>query len=121
MANYIAVQDGKKMVREKQGSLREDARQAVIEKQGGWDGHFHYIASDVPGLTPGRSEPSCPAIPLSSSWLRVDDSKRANKLEITFPAHLGMFLSGMNVFLDNFKADRLPRTFEIQARSSTSE
>jgi hypothetical protein len=109
------------MAREKQGSLREDAKQVVIEKQGGWDGYFHYLASDIPGLLSNRGEPSCPAIPLSSSWLQVKDSRKANKVEITFPANLGTFSSQMNTLLDHHKTNRLPRTFEIQARGSKSE
>ena len=109
------------MAREKQRSLREAAKQVVIEKQGGWDGYFHYLTSDVSGPLSNQSDLCCPAIPLSSSWLKVDDSRRATKLEITFPSNLGTFSSQMNPLLDHHKTDRLPRTFAIQARGSKSE
>ena len=89
MANSFEVQDGKKMAREKQDSFQEAARKVVIEKKGGFAQHFHYMNSDVPGLLSTQGEPFCPAIPLSSNWLKEDESKRANKVEIKFPAPQG--------------------------------
>lgn len=109
------------MARENQESLKGAAKQVVIEKQGGWDGYFHYLASDISGPLSNRVELCCPAIPLSSSWLKVADSRKATKLEMTFPSNLGIFPSQMNLLLAHYKTDRLPRTFAIQTRGSKSE
>jgi hypothetical protein len=89
----MAVQDGKKMVRENQDSFRDPPKEVVVEKQGGFAKHFHYIKVDVPGHLTARGEPLCPALPLSSAWLEEDDSKKANKVEIVFPAHTGTQIS----------------------------
>jgi hypothetical protein len=84
------VQDGKKLIREMLDSFKDPPKKVVVEKQGGFAHHFHYIKADVPGHVSARGESLCPAIPLTSTWLIEDDSKRANKVEIIFPAHTGM-------------------------------
>ena len=84
------MQDGKKMVREKYDSYKEASRKVVFDKQGGFAEYFHYMKSEVSGLLSARGEAFCPAIPLSSDWLKKDESKRANKVDIVFPDHQGM-------------------------------
>lgn len=92
----IPLLDGKKTIREKQDSFKEDVKRVVIERSGGYNQHFHFIKSTGPGFTSARNEVICPAIPLSSRWLKHDEAKRASKVDILFPS---------NSDLDRFKKE----------------
>lgn len=82
------MQDGKKMVQEKQETFRMPVTKVTIQKLDRFNQFFHFIKPDLPAVPSARSEEICPVIPLGSTWLKHDESKKVNKVEITFPDHI---------------------------------
>jgi hypothetical protein len=93
------VHDGKKKFREKLDSLKEAGKRVVIEKLDGFTTYFHCMKLNCPGLLSASGEPIYPAIPLSSNWWSKYELKKANKVEIIFPAHSGTLLPLILVFM----------------------
>ena len=88
----VPLQDGPKLIREervKNESLTQKPTRISIAGSDDWVRHFFFIKPENSAVHGPYGEPLCPAIPLSSNWLKQDKSNSATKLYIKFPQHEG--------------------------------
>ena len=97
----VPLQDGPKLIKEERGpkeSIRQKPTKVSIAGPDKWVRHFYFIKPDNGTIHAPYGQPVSPAIPLSSKWLRQDESKKATKLDLKFPQYEGQSSSLYNSF-----------------------
>jgi len=88
----VPLQDGPKLIKEERGpreSIRQKPTKVSIAGPDKWVRHFYFVKPDSGTVYAPYGLPVAPAIPLSSKWLKQDESKKATRLDVRFPQYEG--------------------------------